>query len=229
MKKIFFLVATFCVAVNMSAQDLGFDGRDGTLGAQIYADGNEANSLIQDLDNITLVETDATAHKYEIKITKGGECSFTMGGVSFWYSNSNDLTVAYKSYGTYIQPNGNKRKITIPVVANHAIKIGVPDAIEVAAEGASTATLNLSAWGEDKSVLNTIVPANGATEIVIWSDLRDENYTVKKIKLGAVIYEVNTAISNTTFAPKAQKIMENGQLVILRDGVKYNALGAVID
>ena len=37
-----------------------------------------------------------------------------------------------------------------------------------------------------------------------------------------------TAIDNATVAEKAVKMIENGQLVIIREGVKYNAQGAVI-
>lgn len=230
MKKFFFFAAALVAAATINAQTYGFDGRDGSLGTQIYAEGVEANSLIQNRGNITLYETDATAHKYEVKITTGGECSFTMGGVSFWYKNSNNGTIAYKTYGTYIQPNGNKRKVTIPVVEGATIKIGVQDAITVAAEGASTTTIALEAWGAEKEVLNTITPAAGATEIVLWSDLRDDAFTAAKFKLGAVIYETSgTAINNTNAeAVKAVKYMENGQLIIEKNGVKYNALGAVI-
>lgn len=230
MKKFFFFAAALVAAATINAQTYGFDGRDGSLGTQIYAEGVEANSLIQNRDNITLNETDATAHKYEVKITTGGECSFTMGGVSFWYKNSNDGTTAYKTYGTYIQPNGNKRKVTIPVIAGATIKIGVQDDVTVAAEGASEATIALKAWGAEKDVLNTITPAAGVAEIVIWSDLRDEAFTAAKFKLGAIIYDgLPQAIENTAVEAKATKYMENGALVIVKNGVKYNALGAVIE
>lgn len=230
MKKFFFFAAALVAAATINAQTYGFDGRDGSLGTQIYAEGVEANSLIQNRDNITLNETDATAHKYEVKITTGGECSFTMGGVSFWYKNSNDGTTAYKTYGTYIQPNGNKRKVTIPVIAGATIKIGVQDDVTVAAEGASEATIALKAWGAEKDVLNTITPAAGVAEIVIWSDLRDEAFTAAKFKLGAIIYDgLPQAIDNTAVEAKATKYMENGALVIVKNGVKYNALGAVIE
>ena len=231
MKKLFFLAVAMCAAVSMNAQNQGFDGRNGTLGAQIYAEGVEANSLVQNRNNITLKETDTSAHKYEIQITTGGECSFTMGGVMFWYSNSNSNTVAYKTYNTYIQPNGNKRKVTIPVVAGKTIKIGVQDAVTVAAEGATTATIELQGWGSDKDILNELTPAVGATEIVLWSDLRDDAYTAAKFKLGAVIYEASgeTAVENAFVAPKATKMMVDGQMIIVRDGVKYNALGTVVE
>lgn len=230
MKKFFFFAAALVAATTINAETYGFDGRDGSLGTQIYAEGVEANSLIQNRENITLAETDATAHKYSVNITADGECSFTMGGVSFWYKNSNPGTTAYKTYGTYIQPNGNKRKVTIPVIAGATIKIGVQDAVTVAAEGVSEATIALKAWGTDKDVLNTITPAAGVTEIVIWSDLRDEAFTAAKFKLGAIIYDgLPQAIDNTAVEAKATKYMENGALVIVKNGVKYNALGAVIE
>ena len=38
-----------------------------------------------------------------------------------------------------------------------------------------------------------------------------------------------TAIDNTVIAPKAVKLIENGQLVIIRDGVRYNSVGQVIE
>ena len=36
-------------------------------------------------------------------------------------------------------------------------------------------------------------------------------------------------IQDAMWAPKAKKVMENGQMLIVRDGVKYNALGTVVE
>lgn len=41
-----------------------------------------------------------------------------------------------------------------------------------------------------------------------------------------LVGDFTTAIDNTAIAPKATKTFENGQLVIIKNGVKYNALGA---
>lgn len=54
------------------------------------------------------------------------------------------------------------------------------------------------------------------------------NYSIQ-IKGGKCTIVENTAIDNTTIAEKAVKVIENGQLVIIRNGVKYNAVGAVIE
>ena len=39
----------------------------------------------------------------------------------------------------------------------------------------------------------------------------------------------STAIDNTVVSEKAIKMFENGQLIIIKNGVKYNALGSVIE
>lgn len=41
-----------------------------------------------------------------------------------------------------------------------------------------------------------------------------------------LVGDFTTAIDNTAIAPKATKTFENGQLVIIKNGVRYNALGA---
>ena len=223
MKKIYILFAALAAALSLNAQ-VGFDYRNGGLGDAIKSD-----TLVAYDTNITIEETETG--KYAFKVTSGsynetGECSFEIGGITFWYKNSNDGTVAWKSYNTYIQPNGNKRKIVIPVSGGQEVMIYVQDALEgVALEGATVSTINLVAWGSDKKAYTTITAASDAEEIIIWSDDRSESYVAKKFKLGAIIPVENaTAVSNTA-ASKAIKIIENGQLVIIRDGIRYNALG----
>lgn len=41
--------------------------------------------------------------------------------------------------------------------------------------------------------------------------------------------DAEMGIRNTAVAEKAQKTIINGQLVILRDGIRYNALGQVME
>lgn len=40
--------------------------------------------------------------------------------------------------------------------------------------------------------------------------------------------EGETALENTTATVKAQKVIENGQIVIIKNGVRYNAVGAML-
>lgn len=105
-----------------------------------------------------------------------------------------------------------------------------------------------SAWVSDK-VTDKSNSIQGAylvvTEPVAIGDLVDMEGTLAKYykagkegKEAQIIVEVidgtmkkatTDAIDNTTVAEKAVKVIENGQLVIIRNGVKYNAVGAVIE
>ncbi|MBR1472950.1 MAG: leucine-rich repeat domain-containing protein [Paludibacteraceae bacterium] len=98
-------------------------GMNNKMGNQIYTQG-----LIQNTNNITLIETDATKHQYNINLTNGGTGTFQMGGVTFSYTNSEAGKTAYKTYDYYIQPNGVDREITIPTVNGEQVKIVLMEA-----------------------------------------------------------------------------------------------------
>ena len=239
MKKFFLFAAAAVAALTVNAASfVGFDGHDPKLGTQIHDNG-----LIQNQVNITLTETDATKHKYEIKITNGSgegeptaECSFTMGGITFWYSNSNAGTVAYKTYDNYIQPNGNKRKVVIPTQVGEKVRVYAADAISgVAVEGASVASIDFPACyvkEGDKSVfVETAFVELTAKEksIVLWSDKRDASFTATKFKLVAILPAEGSGIEDVNFeSVKAVKRVVDGQVVIERDGRLFNLLGAEI-
>ena len=217
MKKIFLFAAAAVAALTVNAASFtGFDGREGDLGAQI------ANGLITDQNNVTLTET--SAGKYSIQNTAEGEMSFKMGGILFKGSDQAAKKDIYKSFGTYIQPNGARRSVVIPTVAGEKVLIGVASAITFAVEGASEGTsVSFEAWGENKDVLNTLT-ATGS-EIVLWSDDRAETPNAQKFKLGVVLPEGAQGINNTNAAVKAEKFFRNGQLIIRKNGVEYNAIG----
>lgn len=218
MKKIFLFAAAVVAAMTVNAASFtGFDGRGGDLGAQIAA------GLFQNQVNVTLAET--STGKYSVRNTEAGELSFTAGGVKFIGSDQNAAKDIYKTYNTYIQPNGARRSVIIPTVAGEKVLIGVQDDITFAVEGAAEgASISFNGWGTDKDVLNTLT-ATG-TEIVLWSDDRAENPTAAKFKLGVILPATAQGVENVDAAAKAVKTFENGQLVIIKNGVKYNALGA---
>lgn len=62
------------------------------------------------------------------------------------------------------------------------------------------------------------------TEVVVGVDNTDYSFTVFYVN-GT---EGGSGLNNTTLQPQPQKVIENGMLYIIRDGVKYNALGAII-
>ena len=87
---------------------------------------------------------------------------------------------------------------------------------------------------------NAMTAGEGYMELPLTDDLRNRlanagHWMIQFNKEGGAPFNVTdivlvgdfqTAISNTAVESKAVKFFENGQLVILKNGVKYNALGA---
>ena len=132
---------------------VGFDARTVNLGEQIAA------GLAKNLVNVTFVET--SEGKYSVNLVEGGvEGSFSFGGVIFAYTNSNAGSTAYKTYGTYIQPNGKDREIRIPLNAGEKANVILTEACEgVLVNGVSTDLVsgdNILTATEDGLVLKTV-------------------------------------------------------------------------
>ena len=63
-----------------------------------------------------------------------------------------------------------------------------------------------------------------------WGDGSKGEYHSYEISGGDLVHTQPQAVENVVIdAPKAVKVMENGQMIIIRNGVKYNATGAVIE
>ncbi len=127
--------ACIYIAPNAEPQEeefVGFDARTVNLGEQIAA------GLAKNLVNVTFEET--SAGKYSVNLVEGGtEGSFSFGGVIFAYTNSNAGSTAYKTYGTYIQPNGKDREIRIPLNAGEKANVILTEACAgVLVNGVST-------------------------------------------------------------------------------------------
>ena len=131
---------------------VGFDARTINLGEQIAA------GLAKNLVNVTFEET--SEGKYSVNLVEGGvEGSFSFGGVIFAYTNSNAGSTAYKTYGTYIQPNGKDREIRIPLNAGEKANVILTEACAgVLVNGVSTDLVsgdNILTATEDGLVLKT--------------------------------------------------------------------------
>ena len=81
----------------------------------------------------------------------------------------------------------------------------------------------------------TIAAVGDFVEVIgdITKYTKDNNTTYETMGRGNATINVigdATAVEDVTLnAAKAVKVVENGQLVIIRDGVRYNAVGAVIE
>ena len=183
----------------------GFLAVEGNLGAQIAA------GLATDLVNIEFVET--AEGKYSTNLIAGGsEGSFKFGGVQFAYTNSADGATAYKTYGTYIQPNGKDREIRIPAKAGEQVKIVLVEAcLGVLVDEVST----------DFAAGETILTAT--KDVIVLKTVS----TKPKIQ-GILPVGGQQGFEEILVAPKATKMVYNGQVVIVKEGRMFNLLGAEI-
>ncbi|MBQ9602305.1 MAG: hypothetical protein IJR42_00650 [Paludibacteraceae bacterium] len=183
--------------------------------------------MLTDQVNVTLAET--STGKFSIRNTEGGDMSFKLGGVLFFGSDQQAGKDIYKTYNTYIQPNGARRSVTIPTAAGEKVLIGVQDGIKFAVEGVEEAVdgqVEFAGWGDDKDVLNTLT-ATGS-QIVLWSDDRAESPSAKKFKLGVILPAGGQGVENVFEAEKAVKFLHNGQVVVKKGDRFFNLLGAEI-
>ena len=100
----------------------------------------------------------------------------------------------------------------------------------------------MDAWGDGGLIANqtAMTAGDGYMELPLTDDLRNRlanagHWMIQFNKEAGAAFNVTdivlvgnfpTAISNTAVESKAVKFFENGQLVIIKNGVKYNALGA---
>ena len=228
MKKLFFLAAAMCAAVSMNAQRIAFTevvekasfGAERTFTAgsvTLVADNSKdpSNKMAIDANNAYFGTTMEDAWKGEYRLKTGGKSQ-----------------------------TGNGLTLTVP--AKGVVKV-------YARTGSNSATdRNIVLTQNDTEILNVILLESNAVEV---EDGVDESgaptttkiypiYTANVVAGDIVItYPINgvniyalefvadggTGVENAFVAPKATKMMVDGQMIIVRDGVKYNALGTVVE
>lgn len=234
MKKIFLFAAAAIAALTVNAKvlDLTATGTaigDWTLGAQASLNSSKS---------------DEAKNKYVYDITGGDEANVTFitaePNIEFQTKNSKKKEGAFVIYPGKCFEFGGKNGVL--VLKN----VAVGDAIKlyVAAKGGTAANFKDAAGTFPKGAVavstDLVLPAKqegaeGADEEgYIWKVLEyqaiadqveikefDGGYRITKIEIGN-----SQAVDNIFDGAKAEKIMENGQLVIIKNGVKFNALGA---
>ncbi len=84
-------------------------------------------------------------------------------------------------------------------------------------------------WTGKAQTVTVSLPLEDGDVASIYIYFKDLPKNYQKFITNLRIEDQPTAIGNTTVAEKAVKTIENGQLVIVRNGVKYNAVGAVVE
>lgn len=211
--------------VNLQSDTLskfkGFDIRGSRMGDWIYNNGG-----FQNVQNLTIEETDSIYHKYTLYLTTGGqECSFSLGGVRFEYKNSASNKIAFKTTNTDIRPDGKDRKIIIPTNPGDEILISVADTNDykgLKTEGVESSTIDLNV-GEN------ILQATGDSIVITTSNVAGEEV---KVRIDAILcvahHNVESGLINTMVVPQAKKILRNGQLYILINNKTYTLTGCEV-
>ncbi len=198
----------------------GFDVRGSRMGDWIYNNGG-----FQNIANLTINETDTVLHKYNLILAVGGkEASFTLGGVRFSYTNSGANKSAFTTNAGDIRPGGKDRKIIIPTYPGDDILVAVADTVDypgMKVQGLASATVDLKA-GEN------ILHATADSIVITSSNVSGSEV---KPKIGAILciaHNIREGLSDLEAPHKAEKVLRNGQILILRSGMTYTLQGQEI-
>jgi len=220
-----------------------------TINAQVY-DLNEMNFAQSDLTVVNGTITDNASKSYfEVKNNEGETVELSIAqlpGIKFTYKNS-AVKTAFKVY--YITESNAKGKIQMDGNQRDVVFSNVPVGATIVLYVNSKGSTGAQFIDSDKGTAFTGAVAVNPSAAGIGTALpgKDNETDMYPIELTAIANEVvvrETAggyilhkiqilgsqdIENTNAEVKTIKRYENGQLVIIKNGVKYNALGTVIE
>lgn len=231
MKKFFFFAAALVAAATINAKTYDF---------ATYA--TEADWVVT---SATKNATESKEDKLVYDIQGGVEAVVSPKGaenIKFTIKNGSDKKKAFNiNLGKSFEFGGKNGIIKLSgVQVGASIKLVVAAKSEKAAADFADAT---KAYPKGAIAVSTdltcpVKNSEGADENgYVWKTLEyqatSSNVEIKEFSGGYRISSLTiggeTAIDNTAVEAKATKYMENGALVIVKNGVKYNALGAVIE
>lgn len=230
MKKIFFFAAALVAAATINAETYDFS---------TYA--TESDWVVSEA---TKNSAESKEDKLVYDIKGGVEAVVSPKGaenIQFTIKNGSDKAKAFNiNLGNSFEFGGKNGVIKLS-----GVQVGANIQLVVAAKGSTDANFEDAAGAYPKGAIalskDLTAPAKGSDGAdekgYVWVTLEYQatsaNVEIKEFAGGYRIKSMTiggeTAIDNTNAeAVKAVKYMENGQLVIEKNGVKYNALGAVI-
>ena len=180
----------------------------------------------------------------------GNNVNFIIGDAEPVAKTADDLKNAYEYTATAdvvvkIQSTGTKTVVLKQIMIDDAIAdvtLPTPEAYLVNLAAVTNGTIDVN-WDDKQyrapvgaTVTITATPASGYKIVRITVDGEtiepvEDKYSfimpAKEVTVSA-IFDTATAITNTSDAAKAQKRIENGQLVIEKNGKVFNAMGQTI-
>lgn len=227
MKKIFFLAAAMLAAVTVSAQRIEFT-------EVIAVDAFGTSKTFSNGDVELTIDNRYGKMQVDANKTKFGTSTADM-----WQS-----TNRLKTGGMSSITEGQELGMTLFVPSAGVVKV-------YARSGSSSATRAIVLIQDGVEVLNHAFTDTEAVlegEVKLFPIFTSEKVSAGEIDIqfgkvpegesgsngGMYIYAIEfvsdgQGVHDAMVAPKAKKVMENGQMLIVRDGVKYNALGTAVE
>ena len=231
MKKLFFFVAVFCVAMTANATILWEETFDKNGSTYIekkddkwpYASGDASKQYV--FDNYSTDYTSIKSYSCSVRSKKLNSDENNTPG--FYFGKDKEAKDCYLTLEYGFVDNAAGLFLEFEVSSDQTI----------VDKDLSKMTVKVNDQEMDVPAID--FPAKGKTATV---KIELPSGAIKKLhwefdKLGQQLFLSRPRITDGAEAidnifvdsPKAVKVMENGQMVIIRNGVKYNATGAVIE
>ena len=214
MKKFFLFAAAAIAAMTVNAKVFNFAG---ITADKITTDGTKGTYSMDGKDCPSVSQPDGVDINVKLAGQDGLVINYTQ---SAGKSKDNILKFAEQ----YMQADGKNVILTFS-----GVKVGSKIQLVVAAKGETKATFNafLGASGDDQSVEKIAKVEDYKT---VEFTAMAEKVQIKEIgggyRIVSATVEISQGVEDVNAEVKSVKTFENGQLVIIKNGVKYNALGA---
>ena len=224
MKKIFALVAVALATLSANALT---PAATYTLDNQkasyvLGANGKDTTYTMDGVDGWSVNYIGASSAKMQIYLAANYN-------IWFEYSNSKAKTNVVKTGATYFQCDSKN------FVINCTLETGDVVYVKYSAKGSTSAIM--SVYGEEPCIEEDDTSENTSTskdEVVVFSATATKGGTakIKETNGGMRVYSISinqapaTGIAELKAGKETGKVYENGHVVIYKNGVRYNVLGA---
>ena len=113
-------------------------------------------------------------------------------------------------------------KLSVGAKADELAEVSLPAPVE------SEETINLKDDAGTANIEVLVFTVNIAAGMKFFKIENVDNNPVNLLYIG-IEAGTTSLLDNSVMAPKAVKMIENGQIVIVRDGIRYNMMGQVIE
>lgn len=230
MKKFFLFAAAVVAAMSVNARVINFAGIVDNTAADAAKSAFDDAFEYENIETKGVANSAGDAYLVEVRQVEGttewGVTTLKLVDeeqVYFEFKDGGANKLVMKAYKEYVQPNGKAACLVITDLSvGDKVKINLKKALDKEAmiEGATVTKHNFD---------DVVVELEAAAEeIRVYSKNEAGDADAKWQITSVVIGGDESAVDNIKADAKTIKTIENGQVVIIKNGVKYNALGTEI-